>query len=69
MNKIISAEINLSFTTGSRNKLPSNNQLKHDITDIFAAVLDKYLSDKNVSYNEVHAVLCDGINIDDEEDF
>tara|TARA_Y100000310_G_C20346890_1_gene652423 strand:+ start:343 stop:546 length:204 start_codon:yes stop_codon:yes gene_type:complete len=67
MSKTISAEINLSFTTENRNKLPSNHRLKHDISDIFAAALDKYLSDKGVSYNEVHAVLCDDVFIDNDD--
>ena len=67
MYNIVSAEINLNFTTEDAANLPETSTLKHEISDIFAAALDKYLSDKGVSYEEVHAVLCDDVCIEAED--
>jgi hypothetical protein len=66
--KIVSGEYFLSFTTKNVNELPKPSTMNHEIQELFAGVLDKYLSDRNIEGEEVHLILCDGISIEDEEE-
>ncbi len=55
----------LNFTTENINELPSARQMNNEIQELFAAVLDDYLSNKNIEGNEVHLILCDDFTIED----
>ena len=57
----------LNFTTENINELPGARQMNNEIQELFAAVLDNYLSNKNIEGNEVHLILCDDFTIEDCE--
>ncbi len=57
----------LNFTTENINELPVARQMNNEIQELFAAVLDNYLSNKNIEGNEVHLILCDDFTIEDCE--
>ena len=57
----------LNFTTENINELPSARQMNNEIQELFAVVLDNYLSNKNIEGNEVHLILCDDFTIEDYE--
>ena len=58
----------VTFTTENVNELPTPRQMNNDIQELFAAVLDQYLHNKDITGNEVHLVLCDDFTIDDYEE-
>ena len=63
--KQIDGNFMVSFTTENVNELPTARKMNDDIQELFAAVLDQYLSNKNIEGNEVHLVLCDDFTIED----
>lgn len=65
--KQVDATYELQFTTEDAQQLPAARQMNIDLQELFAAVLDSYLSDKNISANEVHLMLCDELFIEDHE--
>jgi len=58
MSKVIDGTFEVSITTNDTDKLPNARKLQNDIEEIFAAALDRYLSDKDVEGEELHFVLC-----------
>jgi hypothetical protein len=66
--KQIDANFYLNFTTENADNLPSPRQMNNDIQELFAAVLDNYLSNKDIGSNEVHLILCDDFAIDDYDE-
>lgn len=57
----------LNFTTENVNELPSERQMNNEIQELFATVLDNYLSNKNIEVDEVHLIQCDNFTIEDYE--
>ena len=66
--KQIDGRFDVTFTTKDSLRLPPAYQMKYDIEERFAAVLDEYLNEKNIAGNEVHYVFCNDFNIDDYEE-
>ena len=64
--KIVDGSFLVNFTTENINELPSARQMNNELQELFAAVLDNYLSSKNIEGNEVHLILCDDFTIEDE---
>ena len=64
--KIVDGSFLVNFTTEDINELPSARQMNNELQELFAAVLDNYLSSKNIEGNEVHLILCDDFTIEDE---
>ena len=63
--KQVECSFYLNLTTEDGDKLPKPRQMKHDIEELFAAVLDSYMSKLEVESNEVHFILGDELTIDD----
>ena len=68
MSKLISGQFDLSFTTKETGNLPSMHIMTNELQELFAAALDKYLSDKGASYLEVHAILADTLDCEDSDE-
>lgn len=67
--KRVTGEYYLEFTTEQHDCLPSVRQLDNDLQELFAATLDKYLSDKGVETQEVHLILSNGgLDLEDIQD-
>lgn len=66
--KQVTSEFYLEFTTENYDNLPTAFNMKHEVQEVLAAALDKYLSEKGVDYDEVHAILPQYFDIDDVED-
>ena len=64
--KIVDGSFLVNFTTENINELPSARQMNNELQELFAAVLDNYLSSKNIEGSEVHLILCDDFTIEDE---
>lgn len=58
--KKVTGEYCLEFTTEQFEQLPKMRQLDNELQELFAATLDKYLSDKGIQTHEVHLVLSNG---------
>ena len=63
--KQIDGNFYLNFTTEDVIGLPTPRQMTNDIQELFAAVLDDYLNEKNIEGNEVHLILCDDLTIEE----
>ena len=57
----------LNFTTGDADRLPTPRQMKYDLEELFATVLDSYLDKKGVTGEEVHYILGEDLTIEDYE--
>ncbi len=67
MTKQVDGSFLLNFTTENVNELPSARQMNNEIQELFATVLDNYLSSKNIDGHEVHLILCDDFTIEDAD--
>lgn len=65
--KQVQANFLLEFTSDDASGLPSPAQMKHDLEELFATVLDSYLDKKNVEGNEAHLILAYDLTIEDYE--
>jgi hypothetical protein len=68
MSKLISGQFELSFTTKESDNLPTMHTMTHELQELFASALDRYLSDKDIGYLEVHAILADKLDCEDSDD-
>ena len=55
------------FTTKDADKLPKEREMKNDLNEMFARVLDSYLHSKSIEGNEVHFITCDDFSIETED--
>lgn len=67
--KQVNCNFLLDFTTEDADKLPKPRQMKHDLEELFAAVLDSYLDKKGVTGNEVHLFLGDELTFENVDHF
>jgi len=68
MKSTISGQFYLSFTTDQLDKLPTMHKLTNELQVIFASVLEGYLSNLDVEYEEVHAILADKLDCEEQEE-
>ena len=68
--KQVDATFTLNFTTKNVDKLPTPRQMDCDLQELFAIVLDGYLSNKGITGNEVHLITSNRelFTIEDYED-
>lgn len=57
----ITGEFRLDMTipVDDKSEMPDMRQLNNDLQELFATALDKYLFEKGLEYEEVHAILAD----------
>ena len=65
--KQVDATLNLTFTTAD-NLMPAN-KMRHEITELFAAVLDQWTHTHGIEAHEVHLITCDDLTVEDYEEY
>ena len=65
--KQVQGTFHLEFTTEQESNLPSAHTMKNELSDLFAVVVDNYLSNLDVEGEEVHLITADEFYIEDCE--